>query len=313
MKIPNYVIETAESIRIMEVRGASLIARTAAKVLKEAADDFRGKGKEEFMEYLREVARILLETRPTAVSLPNAIHYIMRGAERGCKRDFSLEELRDLVRERAETFIREAIEATERASSLAAQHIGKVQKIMTHCHSTAAVNTILKIAENRSRIIVYVKETRPRYQGRITMRQLSSYSNIEVRFIVDSAAAYYMKDVDVVIVGADAITPDGYLFNKVGTFMLAITADEFNVPFYTVAEHYKLAVDKKSWRDIVVEMRPIEEVIEPKELPNNVKVLNPSFDITPPSYLTGIITNKGIIEKPVTQHVAEFFSKFSMK
>jgi len=129
--------------------------------------------------------------------------------------------------------------------------------------------------------------------------------------IVDGASGYVMKEVgvDLVLVGADRILSDGTVYNKIGTYNLAIIAKEHNVPFYSVAP--TSTFDLKSKReDVVIEQRNPAEIREIKGVkiaPSGVNVLNPAFDMTPPEYLTGILTEKGILRPPFKKSIAKLF------
>ena len=113
--------------------------------------------------------------------------------------------------------------------------------------------------------------------------------------------------VDKVLVGADRITKDGYVFNKIGTYQVALLAKEHNIPFYPVAPVSTFDFNNE-WQDVEIEERDKNEIIQIKGnqiAPKNVKVFNPAFDATPPELITGIITNKGILHKPYRKSIAK--------
>ena len=113
--------------------------------------------------------------------------------------------------------------------------------------------------------------------------------------------------VDKVLVGADRITKDGYVFNKIGTYQVALLAKEHNIPFYPVAPISTFDF-KNEWQDVEIEERDKNEIIKirGKQIaPKDVKVFNPAFDATPPELITGIITNKGILHKPYRKSIAK--------
>jgi len=167
--------------------------------------------------------------------------------------------------------------------------------ILTHCNSAAALSILVESARSGKDITVYATETRPRFQGRITAKVLDKHG-IRTFLIVDSAVRYYMNKISKVFVGADAILIDGTLINKIGTSVIAVIAEEFNVPFYVAAETYKFDPTSIFGYRVKIEERSETEVVPPQFLRKlkHVKVLNPAFDITPPKYITAIISEVGI-------------------
>lgn len=278
------LLTAAEKIRSMEIRGASRIAKFAAEVMKEHALKVR----ENFDEEMLRASQILLNTRPTAVSLFNAINYIMR------YRGESIEEKRESLVSRAEEFISWVENAQRRIAEIGEKRIKDGSTILTHCNSSAAIAVIKKAHEAGKRIEVFATESRPRWQGHITARQLIE-AGVEVTLIVDSAVRFFINEVDCVIVGADTITANGALINKIGTSQVALCAKEARVPFMVAAETFKFS-PKTLFGDLVqIEERSAEEVAPKELLDLGVKVRNPAFDVTPRSYIDVIITEIGAI------------------
>lgn len=274
----------AEKIRSMEIRGASRIAKFAAEVMREQAL----KVKENFDEEMLKASKILLNTRPTAVSLFNAINYIMR------YRGENLEEKRaDLVR-RAEEFISWVDSAQRKIAEIGEKMIKDNSTILTHCNSSTAIAVIKRAHEVGKKIEVIATESRPRLQGHITARQLREVG-IEVTLIVDSAVRFFINEVDCVIVGADTITANGALINKIGTSQVALCAKEARVPFMVAAETYKFSPKTLFGDLVVIEERSAEEVAPKDLLDLGIKVRNPAFDVTPREYIDVIITEIGAI------------------
>jgi len=139
---------------------------------------------------------------------------------------------------------------------------------------------------------VIVTETRPRYQGKITARELLDMG-VHVIYVVDSAAYFFMRDADVYMTGSDAITSDGYVINKIGTALMALAADRFNVPYYVAASSLKFDPITIAGYSEPIEERDPSEVIDPHELPG-ADIRNPAFDATPPELVDGVITELGL-------------------
>lgn len=296
IELPPEVVRLAEDIKTMRIRGAAEIARTAARALAITAERSRAATAEAFLAELGEAAKLLLSTRPTAVSLPNGVRFVMHRLREAAKRTTDVEALRRVVVESANSFIESSLKALERIGEFGARRIRDGDVIMTHCHSTAVISILKTAHEQGKRIEVYATETRPRFQGRITASQLSKLG-IKVTLIVDSAVRYFMKDVDRVLVGADAIAANGAVVNKIGTAQVALAAHEARVRFFVAAETYKFSPETILGELIEIEERPATEVVDEEFLRKNpnVGVRNPAFDVTPPEYIDLIITERGVI------------------
>ncbi|KPV64795.1 MAG: Ribose 1,5-bisphosphate isomerase [Candidatus Bathyarchaeota archaeon BA1] len=296
MLIPNEAYKIAQDIKTMKIRGAGEIARSAAKALLITAQESRAKETNDFIKELETASKLLLETRPTAVSLPNSIRYIMLRVREAQSKTSDVEALGFLAIQIAQDFIENSKTAIQRIGEIGARRIKSGDIIMTHCNSAAAISIIKTAWFQGEKIKVFVTETRPRFQGRITAKDLSE-AGIPVTLIVDSAARYFMTKVDKVVVGADAVAANGAVVNKIGTSMLALAAHEARVRFFVAAETYKFSPETMIGELVAIEERNPTEVLPPeyrKERPN-ITIQNPSFDITPPEYIDLIITEKGII------------------
>ena len=296
VNLPPEVSQIAHDIRIMKIRGAGKIARAAAQALLVTAQSSKAKELDEFVHELEATARLLLETRPTAVSLPNGIRYIMSRVRRARSIASNVEQLRSLTIQTAKDFIKNSKMAIQRIGEIGARRIRDGDVIMTHCHSSAVVSILKRAWSQGKRIKVFATETRPRFQGRITAKKLSE-AGIPVTMIVDSAARFFMTDVDKVIVGSDAIAANGAVVNKIGTSMIALAAHEARVRVFVAAETYKFSPETMIGELVVIEERDPSEVMPMEELRKmpEVTIRNPAFDITPPEYIDLIITERGII------------------
>jgi len=164
---------------------------------------------------------------------------------------------------------------------------------MTHCNSKVAVQSIIKAHNDGKKIMVYSTETRPWGQGYITSQELAD-AGVDVTLIVDSAVRSFMAETDLVIVGADTVTADGTVYNKIGTSQIALCAYEQHIPVFVCAETYKFSKASLNGDDVIIEEREHSEIVPPGKL-KGVKLRNPVFDATPPEYITAIITELGEI------------------
>lgn len=284
----NQVLETADRIRSMEIRGAGKIARAAAKALRDLAIGLDAKSLDEFNSEIKKAADILLNTRPTAVSLSNAIWMVTR-----YKAD-DVESARRAVISNADRFIESSERAVERIGEIGGRRIRDGDTILTHCNSMAALSVIETAHKAGKEIRVIATESRPRYQGILTIGILDELG-IQTELIVDSAVRSVMNEVDLVVVGADVITANGTLVNKIGTAQIALCAHEARTGFMVAAETYKF-----SPMTILGELVPIEERSPQEVLPDyskykHVNVRNPAFDVTPHQYIDLICTEAGAI------------------
>lgn len=268
------VEKVAYAIKKMVVRGAPAIGCAAAYGM------VLGKDKEK-------AARILKRTRPTAHDLFYAIDYMM---EHGC------------TLEAANNYVESIIQKCKKIGEIGARLIKEGDKILTHCNAGALATVDwgtalapLRMAKDKN-IFVWVDETRPRLQGLLTAWELEQ-EGIEHALIVDNAAGYYMREgqIDMVIVGADRIALNYDVANKIGTYEKAVLAKENDIPFYVAAPMSTFDKSIKNGEQIKIEERDSIEITKIFDyLPKKVK--NPAFDVTPAEYITGIITEKGIIK-----------------
>ena len=284
--------KTAASIKNMEIRGAGRIARAAVESLADYARNLDVSDPETFKQEMQRAADILTATRPTAVSLPNAVRSVMRALD-----SFeSVEAGRDAVLARAAEFVDHSEHAIERIAEIGARHISDGDVLMTHCNSEAALSCILEAHRQGKEIEVYATEVRPRGQGLITIRTLND-AGIRTNYIVDSAVRYFINDVDLVIVGADAIAVNGAVVNKIGTAQIAHAAHEARTNVIVAAETYKFAPRTILGELIEIEERDPYEVLPREEVERLpfVRVRNPAFDVTPAEYVDLIVTEQGAI------------------
>jgi len=202
-------------------------------------------------------------------------------------------------------------------------------RILTHCNAGAlayidqgtALSPIITAYNRGKEVFVYVDETRPRNQGaKITAWELHQ-QDIPYALIVDNAAGYYMSQgkIDLVIVGADRIASNGDVANKIGTYEKAVLAKENKIPFYVAAPKMTFDSECRTGREIIIEERTSDELTHISGLDDEgnyrsikitadgTKVLNPSFDVTPAKYITGFITEKGILHRPFSVSIKKAF------
>mgnify|MGYP004608671003 FL=1 len=286
----NSVQETADSIRRMEVRGAGRIARAGAAAMGRFARGYEGGSLESFIRDLGTAEEVLLASRPTAVSLWNGVRASVRGADRA----ETLDESKALVASNADDFCVRSEQAVGRIARIGARRIQDGDVILTHCNSSAAIGAIEEAHRQGKDVKVFATETRPWRQGILTVNQLAD-AGVDVTLIVDSAVRSVMRRVDKVFVGADTVTSQGTLINKIGTSQLALAARESGVQFYVCAETYKFSPMTLFGDSVTIEERDISEVVRSGEVRDSVKIFNPVFDSTPARYIDAIVTEEGMM------------------
>ena len=268
------VEKVAYAIKKMVVRGAPAIGCAAAYGMALAEDK-------------EKAARMLKRTRPTAHDLFYAVDYMMENEGRI---------------EAAHRYVEDIVEKCRKIGEIGEKLIKHGSRILTHCNAGALATVDwgtalapIRMAKDRE-IFVWVDETRPRLQGLLTSWELKQ-EGIKHAVIADNAAGYFMKEgeVDMVIVGADRIASNHDVANKIGTYEKAVLAKENGIPFYVAAPISTFDESISDGKKIKIEERDAEEVTKIFDyIPPEIR--NPAFDVTPAEYITGIITEKGIIK-----------------
>ena len=299
----------ADAILRLEVRGAPAIGAAAAFAIVLGARNILQTCRS-LENDLPLIATDLKGTRPTAVNLAWAVDRMMQVAEKAGKR-LSPREVVDLLEAEAMAIAEEDRTVNEKISFYGATLFTTRVSLLTHCNAgslaTVAVGTALGIitqvwkAGNLKE--VYAGETRPLLQGaRLTAFELSR-QGIPVTLITDNMAAWVMhtKRVQAVIVGADRVTRNGDVANKIGTYGLAVLAKAHDIPFYVAAPLSTFDFSMATGAEIPIEERHHDEVFQfagIRTAPEGISAFNPAFDVTPASLVTAIITEKGIIKAP---------------
>ncbi|MHB9286347.1 ribose 1,5-bisphosphate isomerase [Halobacteriales archaeon Cl-PHB] len=281
----------AAEIASMEVRGATTIAETAAHALRVQAQESDVADPDTFRAQLRQAGQTLVETRPTAVSLPNAVRTVLSEMDGD-----SVDSLRESVVSAASALCDRLDTAQADLGAIGAERLTDGDTILTHCHSTAVLACVETAVDRGIDLSAYVKETRPRLQGHITAGALADLG-VDATLIVDGAAHRYLADTDHVLVGADSIAPDGSVVNKIGTSGLAVLAEERGVPLTVAAGTIKLHPGIRTGADAQIEHRDSTEVLSDADRAaiGDVEVANPAFDVTDPEYVDAIVTERGVL------------------
>tara|TARA_Y100000780_G_scaffold227485_1_gene243396 strand:+ start:48 stop:1082 length:1035 start_codon:yes stop_codon:yes gene_type:complete len=303
--------DVANAIRTLVIRGAPAIGVAGAFGLALAALQSKATTKEDMIKDLEQAKKILFETRPTAVNLAWGLNKMMNVA----KNSQNINEIKESIVEAATTLAEDDVKINKAMGKNGAVLFDNNDTIMTHCNAGAlatvaygtALGVVRAIKESGKNIKVIATETRPVMQGsRLTTFELK-HEGIDVSLIPDTAVGYTMANglINKIVVGADRILSTGHVFNKIGTYQIALIAKQHNIPFYVAAPLSTFDLNSNT-EDVVIEQRKASEVTSignKKTAPDGIKVINPAFDMTPPELISGIITEKGVIRQPYEESI----------
>lgn len=301
--------DVARAITDMVVRGAPAIGASAAFGMALAARHAPHSDRLAFLRYIEDAARHLKAARPTAVNLAWAVDRVMRVA---VNEDLTnITDMCDAVLDEAQRIADEDVEINKRMAAHGAMLVKDGDTILHHCNTGAlatvdwgtALGVIRTAHEQGKHIHVLLDETRPRLQGaRLSAWELKQ-AGIPFHIIADNAAGHFMHrgEVNIVFVGSDRTAGNGDVANKIGTYNVAVLAKENGIPFYPVVPTSTIDLNLSSGNQIPIEERDPGEVRAPfgqAIVPDDYPARNPAFDVTPHRYVTGIVTENGIVYPP---------------
>ena len=322
-KLPNELVfveysdynEVARAIKTLIVRGAPAIGVSGAFGLALAALQSKATTPEQLLSDLEQARKILFETRPTAVNLAWGLDKIMQVAKQGD----NVESIKQSIIKTAQEMAEDDIKINMRMGKNGSILFDNNDTIMTHCNAgslaTVAYGTALGVIratkESGKNVKVIATETRPVQQGsRLTAFELK-HDGFDVSLIPDTAVGYSManKLVNKVVVGADRVLRTGHVYNKIGTYQVALMAKQHGIPFYVAAPLSTFDM-KSNPQDVIIEQRKATEVTQigdKKTAPDGINVINPAFDMTPPELISGIITEAGVAKPPFVESISKLF------
>lgn len=295
--------DVANSIKVMNIRGAPAIGVATAMGMALATIEYKELPKEKFIEKMKDVANIIKSTRPTASNLFWAVNRIWNIIETYPDNPSGLS---DLVIEEAQIMAQEDINVNKSIGKNGATLLEDGDTVLTHCNAGSlatvqygtALAPVRAAIEEGKKISVIADETRPRLQGARLTAYECHYDKIPVNVISDTSSGLIMMlgKIKKVIVGTDRVTSDA-VFNKIGTYLVALAAKDNDIPFYVAAPTSTLSLDD-TIEDVTIEQRDSSEVSKVlgkvQIVPDGVECLNYAFDITPFRLVSGIITEDGV-------------------
>ena len=276
--------ETAEEIRSMRTHSSSVVAANAAHALEELLDR-EYPSVEAYLQELEHNSSALRRANPSHASLVTTQREIVDAVRAADPPSV------EAAKARTEGAIEEVVSTIETAKHGAAEAAASAlrdgQTILSHDYSTTVLEALEAAARDGAHLEVYVTEARPRHLGRKTARVLGEIDRIETTLIVDSAAGHYLPEVDQVLVGMDCIVEDT-LYNRVGTYPIAATAADLDVPVAVAGSSAKVVDGGFRFEN---DFRPASEVI--REPPEGFDVGNPAYDATPTRLVETLYTEAG--------------------
>ncbi len=311
--------EIIRAIKNLSIRGAPAIGSAAAFGCALGSLKIKTGDVVKFKTEFNKICDEIIKARPTAVNLFWAVNRMRMVLERN--QSGSVNELKISICNEAEKIYQEDIESNLKIGEYGEKLVPEKARVLTHCNAGALATCgygtalgVIRSANSKGKIMrVYADETRPVLQGaRLTAWELKR-DGIPVTLITDNMAGALMKkgEIDLVVVGADRITLSGDFANKIGTYSLSVLAKYHNIPFYVAAPESTFDLNLDSGNDIIIEMRDKEEVLRingKKIAPQGVDVWNPAFDVTPASFVTAFITNRGIVKPPFRENIKKIIS-----
>ena len=297
--------EIFKDVKALQLQGATSVAKTVIDaVIRGQEKIIAGSlNKDDFVLRMKEIAKKLAWAQPTETMAQNILGFIIFELQDpevksidDCKKVFKerTNELRNIIEKNEKEFTKNGLELMK--SSIKKS---RSLNILTHCHSSG-VRNILRAANNNVDFRIFNTETRPVFLGRTTAKKMVD-DGIDVTMIIDSAAPFVVSNksgskfsVDMVLMGSDAVTLNGAAINKIGSYGISLSAFHEKTPLYIVVSLLKIKKGIYNILDIPIEIRSCNEVWE--NAPKGLDIVNLAFDIIPSEFITGFITEFGILK-----------------
>jgi methylthioribose-1-phosphate isomerase len=313
-------IGVAKAIREMVIRGAPAIGVAAAMGAAIGVQKSRATSVDQLRNEFAQICDTLANTRPTAADLFWALERMKARFVAVSQTGSSVAEIRSAMIAEAQQVHLEKKATDEAIGRFGAEYMPKQGQVMTHCNAgalaTAGIGTalgVIRVAYEQGRKIhVLVPETRPYLQGaRLTAWELHR-GGIPLTLITDNMVGHFLKTgkVGAVVTGADRIAANGDTANKIGTYQIAVLAQENHVPFYIAAPISTFDLSIPDGQHIPIEERAAEEVthIQGVRIAPDVHAAHPAFDVTPNRYIQAIFTERGVAKAPFRESLKNLAS-----
>ena len=271
-------------IRNIKIQGAKNIALASIKAINLVLNSYKTNSEKLLLLKLNQAKNILINTRPTEPAMRNVLNYIFDNLN-------SEKDLIEVISKKINFTNSHFTNSDKIISNIGYRKIKSGDNVFTHCHSSTVINILKKAKEYNKKYNVYNTETRPLFQGRKTAKELARLK-IPVTHFVDSSARLALKDCDIMLLGADSISSEGRVINKIGSELFAEVADKYDIPVYICSDSWKFDSKSIFGFEEKIEKRLTKEVWP--TAPEGVKIDNRVFEIIDSQIITGIISELGI-------------------
>lgn len=293
------VLDKIREIKEDRESGASELAKKALNTIIWYANSSKSNTSKEYLNELKEVCERIVQLRPSMAVITNITSYSYYSVVNSNIKEVS--KLKKFTISFCKDLLKELVNTKEKVARNFIELIDGKVRVLTHSYSSNVVNSLI-FAKNKI-AKVYVTESRPLLEGKKTAKLLAN-SGVKVAFIVDFGVSRIIEDIDFVVLGCDSILPNGSLVNKLGSYLIALAANQHSKEVFVVTESWKVSTKK-----VLIEEK------EPKEVwdINEIEVKNPYFDITPAYLITKYITEEGVMNlSSIKEKVREFKTYLSL-
>ena len=274
-----------EKIRGDHLSGAQVLSRRCAEVLNEFVPSADFSSIASLLSQLEEVGRRLIAAQPSMAPIYN----LVEGALQEVRRTRELREAKAALKKYLSAYLEGDSQKQSKINLELLSLVNDGDLILTYSYSSTVLKGLIYLKEKGKSFSVLTPESRPQQEG-VRLARALTQAGMKVTLMVDSAVCHFLPQVNLIIIGADSITPHGVV-NKIGSYPLAILARRWRIPFYVVCFSEKLVLHSLDYRPIISLQDPREIVSEP--LPG-VEVKNIYFDFTPLELITKVITDRGV-------------------
>lgn len=275
-----------EDLRNDNTSGANELIEKALEIIRNQLGMIKDPN-EDIKDEIFSLAKKIIDSRPSMAPLINAIGYLIHDLEKVNK---------IILQKRMDQFY---VDKTEREKALAQAFRNYLRnkkmysvKIMLISYSSTILNQLI---ENKDyNFEIFILESRPLLEGIRVAETLSSY--FKTNLIIDAAMGKFIDQIDLILIGVDSVLKDGSIINKIGTFPLAVLANERYIDVYAVGDFFKYNLKDHYGKEVIIEEKPTKELYSEESQKELLKIHNYYFDITPAKYITGIISDLGILK-----------------
>ncbi len=278
--------EKLDDLRSDNTSGANELIEKALEIIRNQLGMIKDPN-ENSKDEIFSLAKKIIDSRPSMAPLINTIGYLIHDLEKLNKKN---------LEERINQFYVDRVEREKALSQAFRTFLTNKKitapKIMLISYSSTILNQLI---ENKDyNFEIYILESRPLLEGIRVAETLSSY--FKTNLIIDAAMGKFIDEIDLILIGVDSVLKDGSIINKIGTFPLAVLANERNINIYAVGDYFKYNLKSHFGKEVIIEEKPIKELYSEESQKELLKIHNYYFDITPPKYITGIISDLGILK-----------------